>query len=176
MSAYDPNKIKSIRALNDHIIVTDMNFDQKITHGGIIIPHSDKKLEGIHARWARVYAIGPTQSDVQVGQYVLVSHGRWTRGLDIDPVLAGTMRHLQVMKQVSGQRVLILEDDAQFVDNFNEKFEKVIQTLPEDWDIFYLGALLPKDVGLIRMVNRHWGLQVLTTGSQAYCVNPVRAF
>ena len=84
MSAYDPNKIKSIRALNDHIIVTDMNFDQKITHGGIIIPHSDKKLEGIHARWARVYAIGPTQSDIQVGQYVLVSHGRWTRGLDIE--------------------------------------------------------------------------------------------
>jgi len=33
--------------------------------------------------------------------------------LDIDPVLAGTMSHLQVMKQVSGQRVLILEDDAQ---------------------------------------------------------------
>jgi len=92
--------------------------------------------------------------------------------LDIDPVTAGTMSHLQVMKQVANQRVLILEDDAQFVNNFNEKFEKVIQTLPEDWDIFYLGALLPKDVGLIRMVNRHWGLQVLTTGSQAYCINP----
>lgn len=84
MSAFDPNKIKSIRALNNHIIVTDMNFDQKITHGGIIIPHSDKKLEGIHARWARVYAVGPEQQDVQVGQYVLVSHGRWTRGLDIE--------------------------------------------------------------------------------------------
>jgi len=92
--------------------------------------------------------------------------------LDIDPVTAGTMSHLQVMKQVAGQRVLILEDDAQFVDNFNEKFEKVIQTLPEDWDIFYLGALVPKDTGLIRMVNHHWGLQVLTTGSQAYCINP----
>ena len=94
--------------------------------------------------------------------------------LGIDPIVAGLQSHLQVMKQIAGQRVLILEDDAQFVENFNEKFEKVMQTLPEDWDIFYLGALVPKDVGLIRMVNRHWGIQVLTTGSQAYCINPSR--
>jgi GR25 family glycosyltransferase involved in LPS biosynthesis len=92
--------------------------------------------------------------------------------LDIDPIVAGLRSHLQVMKQIAGQRVLILEDDAQFVEDFNEKFEKVMQTLPEDWDIFYLGALVPKDVGLVRMVNRHWGIQVLTTGSQAYCINP----
>ena len=92
--------------------------------------------------------------------------------LDIDPIVAGLRSHLQVMKQIAGQRVLILEDDAHFVEDFNEKFEKVMQTLPEDWDIFYLGALVPKDVGLIRMVNRHWGIQVLTTGSQAYCINP----
>jgi GR25 family glycosyltransferase involved in LPS biosynthesis len=94
--------------------------------------------------------------------------------LDIDPIVAGLRSHLQVMKLIAGQRVLILEDDAQFVEDFNEKFEKVMQTLPEDWDIFYLGALVPKDVGLVRMVNRHWGIQVLTTGSQAYCINPSR--
>jgi GR25 family glycosyltransferase involved in LPS biosynthesis len=94
--------------------------------------------------------------------------------LNIDPIVAGLQSHLQVMKQIAGQRVLILEDDAFFVEDFNEKFEKVMQTLPEDWDIFYLGALVPKDVGLIRMVNRHWGIQVLTTGTQAYCINPSR--
>jgi len=94
--------------------------------------------------------------------------------LGIDPIVAGLQSHLQVMKQIAGQKVLILEDDAQFVEDFNEKFEKVMQTLPEDWDIFYLGALVPKDVGLVRMVNRHWGIQVLTTGSQAYCINPSR--
>lgn len=94
--------------------------------------------------------------------------------LGIDPIVAGLQSHLQVMKQIAGQKVLILEDDAQFVEDFNEKFEKVIQTLPEDWDIFYLGALVPKEVGLVRMVNRHWGIQVLTTGSQAYCINPSR--
>ena len=106
MSAYDPNKIKSIRALNDHIIVTDMNFDQKITHGGIIIPHSDKKLEGIHARWARVYAIGPTQLDVRVGQYVLVSHGRWTRGLDIEDA-----EGQKTIRRVDNKDILMVSND-----------------------------------------------------------------
>lgn len=92
--------------------------------------------------------------------------------LNIDPIVAGLRSHLQVIKDNIGRRVLVLEDDAYFVDNFNEKFEKIMQTLPEDWDIFYLGALLPKDVGQINMVNRHWGIQVLTTGTQAYCIRP----
>jgi co-chaperonin GroES (HSP10) len=82
--SFDPTKIKSIRAIKDHIIVTDMNFNQKISHGGIIIPTTDGKLEGIHPRWGRVYAIGPNQKDIRVGQWVCVKHGRWTRGLDID--------------------------------------------------------------------------------------------
>lgn len=92
--------------------------------------------------------------------------------LNIDPIVAGLRSHLQVIKDNIGRRVLVLEDDAYFVDNFNEKFDKVMQTLPEDWDIFYLGALVPKDVGQINMVNRHWGIQVLTTGTQAYCIRP----
>lgn len=92
--------------------------------------------------------------------------------LNIDPIVAGLRSHLQVIKDNIGRRVLVLEDDAYFVDNFNEKFRKIMQTLPEDWDIFYLGALVPKDVGQINMVNRHWGIQVLTTGSQAYCIRP----
>jgi len=108
MSAYDPNKIKSIRAISDHIIVTDMNFDQKISHGGIIIPTGDRKLEGIHARWARVYAVGPTQQDVQVGQYVLVSHGRWTRGLEIED-----QESEKTIRRVDNKDILMVSDDLQ---------------------------------------------------------------
>jgi len=84
MSIFDARKIKSIRAISDHVLVTDMNFDEKITHSGIIIPNSDGKLEGVHPRWGRVYAIGKDQKDIQIGQYVLVKHGRWTRGVDIN--------------------------------------------------------------------------------------------
>ncbi len=92
--------------------------------------------------------------------------------LNIDPIVAGLRSHLQVIKDNEGKKILVLEDDAYFVEGFNEKFDKVMQTLPEDWDIFYLGALVPKDVGQINMVNRHWGIQVLTTGTQAYCIRP----
>jgi len=79
-SAYEAKKIKSIRTLKDYVLVTDMNFKEKVTKSGILIPSSDGKLEGIYARWARVYAIGNQQTDVKIGQYVLVKHGRWTRG------------------------------------------------------------------------------------------------
>jgi len=84
MSVYDPKKITKFTALKNYVVVTDMNFKEKISHGGIIIPHSDGKLEGVHARWGKVYAVGPTQQDVRPGQYVLVKHGRWTRGVEIE--------------------------------------------------------------------------------------------
>jgi hypothetical protein len=31
-----------------------------------------------------VYAVGPDQQDVKVGDWICVAHGRWTRGLDIE--------------------------------------------------------------------------------------------
>jgi len=103
---FESTKVNSIRAIGNHIIVHDMKFDQKITYNGIIIPHSDGKLEGIHPRWARVYAIGPEQQDVRIGQYVLVSHGRWTRGLDIeDPEGEKTIR------RVDNKDILMVSDE-----------------------------------------------------------------
>ena len=96
-SVFEPDRVKKIRALQDHVLVTDMNFDQKISHGGIIIPNTDGKLEGVHSRWGRVYAVGNRQKDIKVGQYVLVKHGRWTRGVDIiDDVGEHTIRRVDI--------------------------------------------------------------------------------
>ena len=106
LKLFEPNKIKSIRALHDHIIVADMNFDQKISHGGIIIPGSDGKLEGIHARWGRVYAVGPDQQDVRVGQYVCVSHGRWTRGLEIEDSNGN-----KTIRRIDNDDILLVSDE-----------------------------------------------------------------
>jgi len=105
-TVFEPRKIKSIRALHDQILVCDMNFDQKITHGGIIIPHSDGKLEGIHARWGRVYAVGPKQKEIRPGQYVCVSHGRWTRGIEIeDP------QGEKVIRRIDNKDILLVSDE-----------------------------------------------------------------
>jgi GR25 family glycosyltransferase involved in LPS biosynthesis len=90
----------------------------------------------------------------------------------IDPIVAGRMSHTKVWEENLGKKVLILEDDAEFVDNFNEKFAEVIQTLPSDWDVFYLGALVAKTTGKLIQVNEHWYKQVVSTGSHAYCLKP----
>ena len=93
--------------------------------------------------------------------------------LGISPIVAGTMSHVAVWKKYKGKKILVLEDDALFVDNFNEKFDEVMKTLPQDWDIFYLGVLLPKHTGRVDSINNpHWFKQVMSTGTQAYCLKP----
>lgn len=78
------NEIDGIRAIHDHVIVRDMSFDAyELTKGGIIMLGDDGKTEGIRPRWAQVYAVGPEQQDVEVGQWIFVEHGRWTRGAKV---------------------------------------------------------------------------------------------
>ena len=81
---FKPIKIKSLAALNDHVLVADMNFKERILSSGIMLLNDDGRGAGIRPRWARVYATGPEQQDIQVGQWILVSHGRWTRGVKIE--------------------------------------------------------------------------------------------
>lgn len=80
----NPYKVRKLKALGDSVIVSDMEFDQRISMGGIIIPNDDMKSSGIRPRWGKVYAVGPNQTDIKVGQYIMVAHGRWTRGLKIE--------------------------------------------------------------------------------------------
>jgi len=70
--------------IRDNVLVTDMNFDQRISKGGIVLPSDDGKSEGVRHRWCRVWAIGPEQQDVKVGEWILVEHGRWTRGVTVE--------------------------------------------------------------------------------------------
>jgi co-chaperonin GroES (HSP10) len=76
-----PTKVTgTIKPIRDHILVTDMNFEERKSLGGIILPSDDGKSEGIRHRWARVWAVGPEQTEVSVGEWILLEHGRWTRG------------------------------------------------------------------------------------------------
>lgn len=78
------NEIPGIRAILDHVIVRDMKFDSyELTKGGIIMLGDDGKTDGIRPRWARVYAVGPDQTEVTPGQWVFVEHGRWSRGAHV---------------------------------------------------------------------------------------------
>lgn len=85
-AAYSPHQLRrdQIRPLGNSVIVADMTFDERITRGGIVLLNDNGTTRGIRPRWGQVYAVGPDQHDVQVGQWVLVAHGRWTRGLDVE--------------------------------------------------------------------------------------------
>ena len=72
-----------IKPLRDSVIVTDMDFSGRQLQSGVILLGDDGKTDGIRPRWARVYRVGPEQRSVRVGQWVLVEHGRWSRGLKI---------------------------------------------------------------------------------------------
>jgi co-chaperonin GroES (HSP10) len=72
-----------IRPIRKHILVSDMNFAEQMTQSGIYIPSDDGKSEGVKPRWAKVFAIGPEQTEVKVGEWVFIEHGRWTRGIEV---------------------------------------------------------------------------------------------
>jgi hypothetical protein len=103
--------VKELRALDDHVLVADMNFDTRILNSGIMLLNDDLRSAGIRPRWAQVYAIGPNQEDIQVGQWVLVAHGRWTRGVRIQD---NTGEH--TLRRIDPQDVLLLSDSAPTAD------------------------------------------------------------
>ena len=84
--AFQPHQLRQsqIHPLNNSVIVSEMIFDQRITSSGIILPNDNGTGSGIRPRWGQVYAVGPEQTDVTVGQWICVAHGRWTRGIDIE--------------------------------------------------------------------------------------------
>lgn len=75
--------ISQINAIKDHIVVQDMNFSSRTLNSGLILLGDDRTTTGIRPRWAKVCAIGPEQKNITVGQWVLVEHGRWTRGVEV---------------------------------------------------------------------------------------------
>jgi len=75
--------IGKLRPLRDKIIVHNMHFGEQRSSGGIVILGDDGKDRGIYPRWGQVYAVGPDHNEeFTVGDWVLVEHGRWTRGIE----------------------------------------------------------------------------------------------
>lgn len=102
----NPYEVGKLRALKNDVLVTDMYFGERISQGGIILRNDDAKSAGIRPRWGKVYAVGPEVDDIKVGQYVCISHGRWTRGIDIiDAVGEKTVR------KVDPKDILLVSDE-----------------------------------------------------------------
>ena len=108
--AFEPHKVKreQIKALHDDVLVYDMAFDVRLTNGGIFLLNDNGKGYGIRPRWGRVYATGPEQQDVTVGQWVLVEHGRWTRGLEIEDESGGF-----TLRKIDPECIMMISDEEE---------------------------------------------------------------
>ena len=106
--AYQAHQLKreQLKALNDSVIVGDMVFDERISTGGIVLLNDNGKSLGIRPRWGRVYAVGPDQQDVKVGEWVCIAHGRWTRGIEIEDETGK-----QTLRRVDPKDILIQSDE-----------------------------------------------------------------
>jgi co-chaperonin GroES (HSP10) len=104
-----------IHPLNDSVIVTDMTFDERFTTGGIVLLNDNGKSTGIRPRWGQVYAVGPDQQDVRVGQWVCVAHGRWTRGIEVEDETGK-----KTLRRVDPKDLLIVSDEQPQDETFSE--------------------------------------------------------
>lgn len=114
---YNANEVGNLSPLHDNVLVTEMNFEFRVTTSGIILPSDDGKNSGIRPRWGKVYAIGPKQKDVKVGQWILVDHGRWTRGIDI----IDDSGQRKTIRKVDLKDILAVSDEVVNDDTMSDK-------------------------------------------------------
>ena len=70
--------------IGNRVIVSDMHFGEQKTKSGLILRDDDGTSRGIYPRWGKVHAKGPeNEDDYNVGDWILIEHGRWTRGVNV---------------------------------------------------------------------------------------------
>jgi co-chaperonin GroES (HSP10) len=115
--AYSAHQLtkNQIHPLNDSVIVADMIFDERFTNSGIVLLNDNGKSSGIRPRWGQVYAVGPEQHEVTVGQWVCVAHGRWTRGIEVEDETGK-----QTLRRVDPKDIMLVSDEQPQDETFSE--------------------------------------------------------
>jgi co-chaperonin GroES (HSP10) len=123
--AFQPHQLtqSQIHPLNNSVIVSEMVFDQRITSSGIILPNDNGTGSGIRPRWGQVYAVGPEQTDVTVGQWICVAHGRWTRGIDIEDESGK-----KTLRRIDPNDILMVSDELPQDDTMSDAVNVAKQT------------------------------------------------
>lgn len=105
-------EIEEFIPLKDSVVVHKMQFGERLSYGGLILPNDDMKSAGVRPRWAKIYATGPEQTELQVGQWIYIAHGRWTRGVKIQD-----SEGEQVVRKVDTNDILLVSDEQ--VEDYN---------------------------------------------------------
>ena len=99
-------KVNKLRPLKDTILVHGMEFKERLSRGGLILLDDDMKSQGIRPRWAQVYAIGPEVNDIKVNDYIMIAHGRWSRGITIHDEDGE-----KIIRKVDPNDILLISDE-----------------------------------------------------------------
>lgn len=100
-------EVNTITPLQGKVLVHNIEQGEKVTRGGLIITDDDGKERGIRERWAEIYAVGPDVDDLKVGQWILIKHGRWSRGINIEQADQKT-----TVRQVDYPDAILLVSDS----------------------------------------------------------------
>ena len=73
----------NIIPLGNNVVVTDFKKGERSV-GGIIFADDNGKSHGIRPRWAKVAFVKEGFTDIKVGEWVYIKHGRWSRPIHKD--------------------------------------------------------------------------------------------
>jgi co-chaperonin GroES (HSP10) len=99
--------VGKVKPLKNNVLVTDMSFDEQKTASGIILRSDDGKTHGIRPRWCKVWSVGPEQNIIKPGQWILVEHGRWTRGV----IMVSEQGEEFTIRRVDPEAILLESDE-----------------------------------------------------------------
>jgi co-chaperonin GroES (HSP10) len=122
----------NVRPIRNRVIVSGMNFGEMKTKGGIVLTSDDGKDRGIKPRWGKVYSKGNENTDpYNIGDYILVEHGRWTRGFEVE-MEDGTVK---TMRTVEAESILGWQTEEPEEMLFGDKSDAGAQATirPEDF-------------------------------------------
>lgn len=99
------------------------------------------------------------------GQLIDTGYGKVYNG-----ELGGTISHARLIRKIQKEnldKVLILEDDIEFCEDFETKFKLAINDLPDDWDIFFFGG---NHTGGYQIITKNIGRVFRTLALHSYAV------
>jgi hypothetical protein len=92
-----------LKAIKDTILIHNLEQGGRALASGIVLINDDGKEHGVRSRWAQVYATGPDEASIKAGQWVLLEHGRWSRGLEVEKDL--------VVHRADNESILLVSDE-----------------------------------------------------------------
>ncbi len=79
-------ELSVLNACQGKVLVTELDIGEQVLESGIVLRDDNGTTRGVHSRWAKVYSVGDDITELKVGDWILIAHGRWSRTITVDEV------------------------------------------------------------------------------------------